>query len=93
MKCESVRSGMPPHINKALLNRLDLGKFDNSSSNFYQYHNFYNILLAQHCSPAVVYNLHILISSVPYFFINIQLCSLSTEAKLAHLRHVIYFIL
>ena len=86
MKCESVRSGMPTHINKALLNRLD-------SSNFSQHHNFYNILLAQHCSPAVVYNLHILISSVPYFFINIQLCSLSTEAKLAHLRHVIYFIL
>ena len=47
MKCESVHSGMSPHIYKALLNRLNLDKFDTSSSNFYQHHNFYNILLGQ----------------------------------------------
>ena len=47
MKCESVHSGMSPHIYKALLNRLNLDKFDTSSSNFYQHHNFYNILLSQ----------------------------------------------
>ena len=37
---------MVAHIYKALSNILTSDKFDTFSSNFYQHHNFYNLLMS-----------------------------------------------
>ena len=76
MKCESLYSGfikLNDHIYKALLNRLTSDKFDTLPRNFYQHHNFYNLLMSSPSKNDVTYKLKLIVQHALLLVKNTQL--------------------